>query len=74
MFQWTNEVKEAFNDLKKYLTSPPTWVAPKPHENLQLYISTTSNMISTVIAVERGESGYQSQDPVPDVLHQRSAE
>jgi hypothetical protein len=42
--------------LKKYLTTPPTLVAPKPHENLQLYISATSNVVSTAIVVERGES------------------
>jgi hypothetical protein len=32
-------------------------VAPKPHKNLQLYISTTSNVVSTIIIVERSESG-----------------
>jgi hypothetical protein len=42
--------------LKKYLTTPPTLVAPEPHENLQLYISATSNVVSTTIVVERGES------------------
>jgi hypothetical protein len=31
-------------------------VALKPHENLQLYISATSNMVSTAIVVEWGES------------------
>jgi hypothetical protein len=30
-------------------------VAPEPHENLQLYVSATSNVISTTIVVERGE-------------------
>jgi hypothetical protein len=33
-FQWTLEAQEAFEDLKKYLTTPPTLVAPEPHENL----------------------------------------
>jgi hypothetical protein len=33
-FQWTKEAQEAFEDLKKYLTTPPTLVAPKPHKNL----------------------------------------
>jgi hypothetical protein len=42
--------------LKKYLTTPPTLVAPKPNENLQLYISATSNVVSTMIVIERGES------------------
>jgi hypothetical protein len=38
------------------LTTPPTLVAPEPHENLQLYISATSNVVSTAIIVEWGES------------------
>jgi hypothetical protein len=42
--------------MKKYLTSPPTLVALELHENLQLYISATSNVASTTIVVERGES------------------
>jgi hypothetical protein len=55
-FQWTQEAQEAFEDLKKYLITPPTLVAPEPHENLQLYISATSTVVSTTIVVERGES------------------
>ena len=29
-FEWTQEAEEAFQDLKKYLTSPPVMVAPRP--------------------------------------------
>jgi hypothetical protein len=54
-FQWTQEAHEAFEDLKKYLTIPPTLVAPEPHENLQLYISSMSNVVSMTIVVEPGE-------------------
>jgi hypothetical protein len=54
MFQWTQEAQEAFEDLKKYLITPPTLVAPEPHKNLLLYISTTSIVVSTAIVVERG--------------------
>jgi hypothetical protein len=54
-FQWTQEAQEAFKDLKKYLTTPPTLVGLEPHEDLQLYISTTSNVVCTTIIVERGE-------------------
>jgi hypothetical protein len=42
--------------LKKYLTAPPTLLAPEPHENLQIYISATSKVVSTAIVIERGES------------------
>jgi hypothetical protein len=38
------------------LITPPTLVAPEPHENLQLYISAMSNVVSTTIVIERGES------------------
>jgi hypothetical protein len=60
-FQWTREAQEAFEDLKKYLTTPPTLVAPEPHENLQLYISATSNVVSTAIIIEQGESDTNGQ-------------
>jgi hypothetical protein len=42
--------------LKKYLTTPPTLVGLEPHENLQLYILSTSNVVSTAVVIERGES------------------
>jgi hypothetical protein len=54
MFQRTQEAQEAFEDLKKYLITPPTLVALEPHKNLLLYISTTSIVVSTAIVVERG--------------------
>jgi hypothetical protein len=56
-FKWIKEAQEAFEELKRYLTTPPTLVALEPHENLQLYISATSNVVSTAIVIERGESG-----------------
>jgi hypothetical protein len=48
-FQWTKEAHEAFKDLKKYLTTPPTLAAPEPHETLLLYTSATHNVVSMVI-------------------------
>jgi hypothetical protein len=42
--------------LKKYLTTPPTLVAQEPHKNLQLYISATSNVVSTTIIIVWEES------------------
>jgi hypothetical protein len=56
-FQWTEEAQKAFDELKQYLSSPPTLMAPEPNEVLQLYISATNNIISTTIVVEREESG-----------------
>ena len=31
-FEWTQEADKVFQDLKKYLTSPPAMVAPRPWE------------------------------------------
>jgi hypothetical protein len=41
--------------LNKYLTTTPTLVASEPHENLQLYISATKNVVSTAIIFEQRE-------------------
>jgi hypothetical protein len=42
---------------QEYLTTPPTLVAIESHETLHLYISATTNVISTTIIIKRGESG-----------------
>jgi hypothetical protein len=65
-FQWTKEAQKAFEELKRYLTTPPTLMAPEPHEVLQLYISAMNNVVSTAIVVEREESGntQKVQHPV----------
>jgi hypothetical protein len=54
---WTKEAQESFEYLNKYLTTPPTLMAPEPHKTLLLYISATSNVESTLIIVEREEPG-----------------
>jgi hypothetical protein len=59
MSQWTQKAQEAFKELK-YMTTPPTLVAPEPSENLQLYISATSNVVSTTIIIKRGWGGGES--------------
>src|SRR5438128_1049955 len=57
-FQWTPEVQQAFNELKKFLTKPPVLVLPMPEEPLLLYIAATSHMVSIAIVVERQEEGH----------------
>jgi hypothetical protein len=64
-FQWTKEAQEAFESLKWYLTTPPTLVALEPHEAFQLYISATSNVVSTTIVVEQGELNSNRKVPYP---------
>jgi hypothetical protein len=52
-FIWTNDAEEAFQELKRYLTSPPVMVAPEPGEALLLYIAATSEAMSMVLVAER---------------------
>jgi hypothetical protein len=71
-FQWTSEALEALDALKKFLTTPPVLKPPrratstKPAEDLLLYISCTTHVMSTVLVVERAEEGhaYPVQHPV----------
>src|SRR6266498_3070993 len=57
-FQWTPEVQQAFDELKKFLTNPPVLVPPMPEEPLLLYVAARSDVVSTTIVVERQEEGH----------------
>jgi hypothetical protein len=63
-FQWTSEAQEALDALKKFLTTPPVLKPPwratstQPAEDLLLYISCTTHVVSTALVVERAEEGY----------------
>jgi hypothetical protein len=71
-FQWTSEAQEALDALKKFLTTPPVLKPPRratstqPAEDLLLYISCTTHVVSTALVVERAEEGhaYPVQHPV----------
>jgi hypothetical protein len=71
-FQWTAEAQEALDALKKFLTTPPVLKPPRqgtpdqPAEDLLLYISYTTHVVSTALVVERAEEGhtYPVQRPV----------
>jgi hypothetical protein len=66
------EAQEALEALKKFLTTPPVLKPPcratpgQPAEDLLLYISCTTHVVSTEIVVERVEEGhaYPVQHPV----------
>jgi hypothetical protein len=63
--EWTEEAKEAFESLKMYLTSSPILTPPKENEDMMLYISATSTVVSAAIVVEREEGHvYKVQRPV----------
>jgi hypothetical protein len=51
-FIWIEEVEEAFQVLKQYLTSPPVKVAPEPDEPLLLYITVIAEAVSMVLVAE----------------------
>ena len=59
-FEWTDECQKAFEDLKKYLSSPPLLSPSMPGEELYLYIAVSQTAVS--VALVRDEGG--SQRPV----------
>ena len=52
-FEWTNEHEEAFQELKKYLSSAPLLAKPEEGELLFLYLSVSTNSASAVLVKEQ---------------------
>jgi hypothetical protein len=52
-FVWSNDADEVFQELKRYLTSPPVMVAPEPGEPILLYIAAKWEAVSMVLVAER---------------------
>jgi hypothetical protein len=65
-FVWDDGAQKAFEALKESLTTPPIMTPPIPKETLPLYISATTNVVSTVLVTEREKEGqaYPVQRPV----------
>jgi hypothetical protein len=66
-FVWDNEAQKAFEALKESLTTPPVMTPPILKETLLLYISATTNVVSTVLVAEREEEegkAYPVQRPM----------
>ena len=55
-FEWTDECQEAFEDLKKYLLSPPLPSPSKPGEELYLYIAVLQVAVSATLVKEEEEA------------------
>jgi hypothetical protein len=51
-FVWDDEAQKAFEALKESLTTPPIMTPPVLKETLLLYISATTNVVSTVLIAE----------------------
>ena len=60
-FSWTEEAKQAFQELKQHLVSLPILVAPEPGEPLYLYIAAAAEAVSMVLVVER--TVQEGQEP-----------
>jgi ribonuclease HI len=58
-FVWSQCVDDAFNDLKRALSTAPILAAAAPREPMLLYITATPRVISVVIVVERTEEGKE---------------
>nr|GEY40765.1 reverse transcriptase domain-containing protein [Tanacetum cinerariifolium] len=53
-FHWTAEAEQAFQQLKQHLSDLPLLVAPRPQEELIMYLYATHGAISAVLMTERG--------------------
>ena len=55
---WTEEANKALEKLKEFLSKPPVLTAPQLKEQLLLYITATTHVVSTTIVIERQEEGH----------------
>ncbi|KAL0319852.1 UNVERIFIED_CONTAM: Ribonuclease HI [Sesamum radiatum] len=53
-FSWTEQCQAAFEDLKKYLATPPLLTKSKPGETLFLYLAISEEAVSAVLVREEG--------------------
>nr|GEY05267.1 reverse transcriptase domain-containing protein [Tanacetum cinerariifolium] len=53
---WTLEAKQAFKQLKQHLSELPLLVAPKPKEELIVYMSASYESISAVLMTEKAKT------------------
>jgi hypothetical protein len=51
-FVWDDEAQKAFEALEESLTTPPIMTPPIRKETLLLYISATTNVVSTVLVAK----------------------
>jgi ribonuclease HI len=52
-FHWTAEAEEAFQQLKQHIAALPKLVAPRPGEELIMYLSVTHGAVSAVLLTDR---------------------
>src|SRR4051794_5334584 len=55
-FEWTNEAQSALDEFKRILSTSPILVTPHEREMILLYIAATTQVVSTVLIIEREEA------------------
>ena len=65
-FLWDKEADDAFEQLKKTLSTAPTFASPTDKAPMLLYVAANKRVVSAVVVVERKEEGkeYPVQRPV----------
>jgi len=59
--KWTPEADAALQELKAYLSSVPTLVAPKPQESFLLYLAATNQVVSAALVAQREVDEAESE-------------
>ena len=54
-FAWADECEAAFQELKRYLSSPPLLSPSKEGENLYLYLAMSASAVSAALIREKGK-------------------
>ncbi|CAN1337595.1 hypothetical protein LINPERPRIM_LOCUS37664 [Linum perenne] len=62
-FSWTKECSKAFEELKSFLTTPPTLAAPLPGDELYLYVAIVATAVSSVLVkrADKEERRFSTQ-------------
>ena len=63
--KWTPEAEAALQDLKAYLSSAPTLVAPRPQELLLLYLAVMNQVVSAALVAQREVDEVAAATTVP---------
>jgi hypothetical protein len=63
-FQWSETQKQAFQELKDYLSNMTKLCPPEPRSPLLLYVSASNSAVSAVLVQEKEEEGKFKQIPV----------
>jgi hypothetical protein len=63
-FQWFETQKQAFQELKDYLSNMTKLCPPEPRSLLLLYVSASNSTVSAVLVQEKQEEGKLKQIPV----------